>query len=220
MSQAMSPGTGPTAPPSAPRPTAFIVGTFVLSTLIGVVVLVAGLNGGFPGVIPGSHVGTGVRGPPPPCEGQNRPGPYTFSFVAGSGGGYTYNGTHPGPCVSVWIGSQVTVDFSVAPDAGQNHSWILVNASNASTALSTPAFPGAGLTGADRFVGLTPGTSMVFHFNVTAVGSYQYICEVTGHYDFGMHGWFNVTPSPLVPGTTASPPQFVGGTPLLSARRA
>ncbi|MCI4333452.1 MAG: hypothetical protein L3K01_07015 [Thermoplasmata archaeon] len=219
MSSTMPLGNGPTAPPSPPRPTAFIVGAFAISTIIGVLVLAVGLNGGFPGVIPGSHVGTGVASPPR-CEGQNRPGPYTFSFVAGLGGGFDYNGTHPGPCVSVWIGSPVTVEFSVAPDAGQNHSWVLVNASNASTALSTPAFPGAGLTGAARFAGLAPGTSMVFHFNVTAIGSYQYICEVTGHYDFGMHGWFNVTPSPVVPGGSATSPHGLSGTPVLGVRRA
>jgi hypothetical protein len=194
-----TPGLSSANPPTAdPRPTAFIVGAFVLASIVGGAVLWIGLSGDFPGTIPGSHIGTGAGPPPTPasCEGKDLLGNATFSFIAGGGGGFWFNGTHPGPCVAVVVGSSITVDFSVADDAGQNHSWVLVNASNASTALSTPAFPGAGFTGGARFMGIEPGSSTVFHFNATVVGSYQYICEMTGHYGKGMWGWFNVTSVP------------------------
>lgn len=195
-------GTAPTDSPVPARPTAFIVGTFVLAAVVGVVVLALGLSGAFPGVIPGSHAGNGVTAPPV-CQGNDGLGNYTFAFVAGAAGGFWFNGTHPGPCVTVQVGSRITVDLSVAADAGQNHSWVLVNASNASTAVSTPVFAGAGMTGAARFMGIAPGTSMVFHFNASSVGVYQYICEMTGHYAFGMFGWFNVTAHPMPPATIA-----------------
>ncbi|MCI4357100.1 MAG: hypothetical protein L3K18_08200 [Thermoplasmata archaeon] len=185
------------SPPQPPptRATGFIVGLFVFSLLIGVVVLYLGLSGGLGGPIPGTHPGNGISGPPSPtsCEGKDKLGNFTFSFVAGIRGSFSYNGSHPGPCVAVVVGSHVTVKFSVAEDAGQNHTWVLVNASNASTALSQPAFPGAGFSGPQRFVGIAPGEAKTFQFNATTVGAYQYICEVSGHYDVGMWGWFNVT---------------------------
>jgi FtsP/CotA-like multicopper oxidase with cupredoxin domain len=199
MSQATPPSLGTTTSPTS-RPTGFVVGAFVLATLVGVSVLYLGLNGGFGGTIPGSHTGPpqapGGRGPDlAACEGKDRLGTFTFSFVAGSGGTTKFNGTSPGPCVAVAVGSQVTVNFSVASDAGANHSWVLVEAANASSAVSTPVFPGAGFTGADRFMGIAPGAWLVFHFNATAAGTYQYICEMSGHYALGMYGWFYVSAS-------------------------
>ncbi|MCI4370783.1 MAG: hypothetical protein L3J81_05600, partial [Thermoplasmata archaeon] len=166
MSPATPISSSPSPPTTSARPTAFIVGAFVLASVIGGTVLYIGLTSGFPGTIPGSHIGSGITAPPNPasCQGRDRLGNDTFAFVAGGGGGFWFNGTHPGPCVAVVVGSQITVDFSVAADAGQNHSWVLVNASNASSALSTPAFPGAGLTGVARFMGIAPGSSLVFHF--------------------------------------------------------
>jgi hypothetical protein len=213
MSTATPIASSPTAPPGAPSATAFIVGAFVLSAIVGGAVLYIGLSGDFPGTIPGSHIGTGASGPPSPasCEGRDKLGNDTFSFIAGGGGGFWFNGTHPGPCVAVVVGSSITIDFSVADNAGQNHSWVLVNASNASAAVSTPAFPGAGFTGAARFMGIGPGASLVFHFNATAVGAYQYICEMTGHYSQGMWGWFNVTSAPIPPAVSHAETPLVGG---------
>ena len=187
------------------RTSAFIVGIFVISSVIGAIVLYAGASGAWGGEIPGTYHGA-PPGPPHPltsCEGKDRKGTFSFSFVGGVGGGYNFNGTHPGPCVAVVVGSTITVNFSVAADAGTTHTWVLVNAANASTALATPVFPGAGFTGASRFMGIGPSAYMVFHFNATAAGSYQYICEMTGHYAGGMWGWFNVTALPA--STTAVP---------------
>jgi len=196
----------PSVPAPPGRPTAFIFGAFVLSAIIGVAVLYFGLTGGLGGPIPGAHAGSGPAPPPDyaACQGHDGRGTFNFSFVAGTGGVVAFNGTHPGPCVAVVVGSSVTVNFSVAADAGSNHSWVLVNASNASTALSPPAFAGAGLTGGERFAGIPPGTSKVFHFNASSVGAYKYICEVSGHYDQGMWGWFYVT-SASGPPSAASP---------------
>jgi hypothetical protein len=182
-------------PVSSTRPTGFIVGVFAFSLVIGVVVLALGLSGGLGGSIPGTHPGSGSSGPPSPasCEGKDKLGNFTFSFIAGIRGSVSFNGSHPGPCVAVLVGSHVTVEFSVAQSAGQNHTWVLVNASNASTAVSQPAFPGAGFSGPTRFMGIGPGESKTFQFYATVVGSYQYICEMSGHYAMGMWGWFNVT---------------------------
>jgi plastocyanin len=193
------------APATLDRTTGFIVGTFVLASVIGGAVLYFGLVGDIGSPIPGSYPGSGhaaAAPSPASCEGKDQKGNFTFYFVAGKGGSLTFNSTHPGPCVDVVVGSLITVNFSVAADAGTTHTWVLVNASNASTALSTPAFPGAGMTGAQRFQGIGPGESIVFHFNATAVGSYQYICEMPGHYAAGMWGWFNVTSAPATTALT------------------
>jgi plastocyanin len=220
MSQPTGPGPTPPTPPRPSRPTAFIVGAFVVAALVGGAVLYIGITGGFGGVIPGSHKGSG--GPSGPnlanCEGKDKLGTFTFSFVGGPGGSTTFNGSQPGPCVAVVVGSKITVDYSVAADAGQNHSWVLVDAANASTALSTPVFPGAGFTGAVRFTGLAPGGSIVFHFNATAVGNYQYICEIATHYDLGMHGWFNVTAQPTTSVAPSTAPHVVLSVPTMFAR--
>ena len=211
MSQAVPVGATTSVSPPPSRPTAFIVGAFVLATALGGAVLYVGLNGDFGGVIPGSHTGHGGSDLGY-CEGKDRLGNFTFSFVGGVGGTTTFNGTRPGPCVAVEVGSTITVNFSVAADAGQSHTWVLVNAANASTALSTPVFPGAGFTGSERFMGIAPGAFAVFHFNATAVGTYQYICEMAGHYALGMYGWFNVTalPPPTQVHAQGSPSQSFG----------
>jgi FtsP/CotA-like multicopper oxidase with cupredoxin domain len=184
-------------------PTAFIVGAFVLSAILGGAVLYLGLAGDLGSGIPGAHTGSGPTPAPTglaACEGRDRMGTFTFSFVAGLDGKFTFNGTSPGPCVAVIVGSNITVRLSVAADAGTNHTWVLVNASNASTAMSTPAFAGAGMTGAERFMGIAPGNSTTFHFVASVAGTYQYICEMTGHYAAGMWGWFNVTSGPATSG--------------------
>jgi plastocyanin len=189
---------------------AFILGVFVISAVIGGAVLALGLAGSFPGYIPGSHLGTGNHPASiTACEGADQKGNFTFSFVAGRNGGLWFNGTRPGPCVAVAVGSSITVQFSVAANAGTNHSWVLVNASNASTALSTPAIRGAGLTGAQRFLGIAPGANATFRFNVTVAASYQYICEMPGHYAAGMWGWFNVTATPATSALIAHAPSPV-----------
>jgi hypothetical protein len=209
MSQPTGPAPIPPTPSPPSRPTVFIVGAFVLAAVVGGAVLYIGLTGGFGGVIPGSHTGSGGPGGPNPanCQGKDTLGTFTFSFVGGPRASTSFNGSHPGPCVAVVVGSKITVEFSVATDSGQNHSWVLVDAANASTAVSTPVFAGAGFTGAARFIGIAPGASIVFHFNATAIGSYQYICEMMGHYATGMYGWFNVTaqPTPSAAHATAAP---------------
>lgn len=68
------------------------------------------------------------------------------------------------------------------------------------------AFPGAGFSNATRFSGLAPGSQAEFSFWTNATGSYRYICEVPGHYEAGMFGFFNVSahPAAAVPSGRAS----------------
>ncbi|MCI4327450.1 MAG: plastocyanin/azurin family copper-binding protein [Thermoplasmata archaeon] len=208
-----------TAPAS---PTAFIVGAFALAAILGGAVLYLGLAGDLGSGIPGAHTGSGPSPAPTglaACEGRDRMGNFTFSFVAGLGGTYTFNATSPGPCVAVVAGSSITVRFYVAGDAGSNHTWVLVNASNASKAMSTPAFAGAGMTGAERFMGIAPGNMTTFHFVAGVAGTYQYICEMPGHYAAGMWGWFNVTTAPATTGAPRLGPLPTGSAePLASVR--
>lgn len=201
-----TPGPNATSPPKDGSPWGFIVGIFVVGAVIGAVVLALGLAGAFPGSIPGSRLGTGNHPEPlTSCEGGDQQGNFTFTFVAGMNGGLWFNGSRPGPCVAVAAGSSITVGFSVAANAGTNHSWVLVNASNASSAVSTPALPGAGLTGAQRFMGIAPGSNVTFHFDVPVAADYQYICEMSGHYAAGMWGWFNVTATPATSSVVPHP---------------
>ncbi len=146
-----------------------------------------------------------TRNPGSGCEGGGGTGPFHFVFVGGVGGRLDFNGTVPGPCVLVANGSHVQVTFEVALDAGVNHSWVLVPALASDSAL--PAFPGAGFSGPSRFVGIAPGAEANFSFQVTQAGSYRYVCEVPGHAEAGMYGWFNVTGT--VPPASAGVRHFI-----------
>ncbi len=213
------------APPSArtaPRtPWRFIVVAVVAAAAIAAVIGYLGVTGQLGGVIPGtSHTGSGT---PARCEGNVGAGPFHFTFVSGVHGGYNFNGTVPGPCVLVLVESNITVTFENSPDAGLAHSWVLIPAGG--TATSLPAFPGAGFANATRFSGIPPGARATFTFTASSAGSYQYICEVTGHYDLGMHGWFNVTATKVTAdGTNGEGAAqlggvgIAGGTPIAETR--
>ncbi len=139
-------------------------------------------------------VGKGTSTPATVCQGGAAAGNYHFSFVGGIptvNNGINFNGTIPGPCVMVGNGSHVTVHYQVDAQSPLNHSWVLIPANG--TATSLPAFPGAGFSNNTRFTGIPPGSSVVFSFWTNQSGSYKYICEVYGHYDAGMYGWFNVS---------------------------
>ncbi len=193
----------PPAPPKAPpRPNTFLIALVVVAVVVASVVGYLGISGKLGGGIPGTKPGSGSSGANPAlCEGKGGTGPFFFSFVGGVGGtggansGLNFNGSSPGPCVDVAVGSSVTVNFTVASDAGMNHSWTVVNYTGAtSIATEGPAFPGAGLSAlSERQNGTAPGRSNEFEFTAERTGSFRYICEMPGHYAAGMWGWFNVT---------------------------
>jgi len=134
---------------------------------------------------------------PAACEGADGLGTFHFLFIAGEpnvNSGINFNGSLPGPCVLVANGSHVLVTFQVSPQSPFNHSWEVIPANG--TATSLPAFPGAGFSNATRFSGLAPGSQAEFSFWTNATGSYRYICEVPGHYEAGMFGFFNVSAHP------------------------
>lgn len=200
--------------PGAPEPGpasswTFVVVAFVVSAAIGGVVVFLGVTGQIGGGIVGGTSRTGGSGGGPSpyagCEGFGRAGPYDFALVAGEGGTFTFNGTSPGPCLAVDYRSTVTVDFSVAADAGANHSFVVINTSAALD--SPPAFAGAGPSNATRLSGFAPGTHIAFTFVAAAVGSYRYLCEVPGHEAAGMFGSLYVL---VPPGAAAVPPGSSG----------
>ncbi len=124
---------------------------------------------------------TGGGGPPcPTC--------YSFSVVAGIGGTLSFNGSVPGPAMTVPLGSQVTVTLIVSTEATGPHSWKLVARNGTSS--SAVVFPGANTT--NPSVGTAPGGSATASFTASAAGSYKYICGVDSHY-VEMWGYFNVT---------------------------
>ena len=182
----------------------------VASAAVAAIVGYLGITGGLGGPIPGTEPGNGATTPPPPrttpCEGGGTGGSHWFDFVGGASSTNQWiniNGSLPGPCVLVAVDSTITVVFSVGAHSPLNHSWVLVNASANSSAL--PAFPGAGFSNSTRFTGVAPGGSVTFHFDATRAGSYRYICEVPGHDDAGMWGWFNVTASSSHASAVAAP---------------
>jgi hypothetical protein len=160
---------------------------------------------------------------PTACEGADGLGTFHFLFIGGEpnvNSGINFNGSVPGPCVLVANGSHVFVTFQVSPQSPLNHSWVLIPANG--TATSLPAFPGAGFSNATRFSGLAPGSQAEFSFWTNTTGSYRYICEVPGHYEAGMYGFFNVSahPAPAVPVGDALPlpPSGHAGTPKAEVR--
>lgn len=119
----------------------------------------------------------------PPC-----PTCYSFSVVAGIGGTLTFNGTVPGPTMTVPLDAHVSVRLIVDPAATDPHSWMLVPLNGTSS--SVVVFPGANTT--NPSVGLTAGASQTISFVADAAGTYKYICGVDTHYVY-MWGHFNVT---------------------------
>lgn len=119
----------------------------------------------------------------PPC-----PTCFSFSVVAGIGGSLTFNGTTPGPTMTVPRGARVAMTLVVSSAASGPHSWMLV-ALNGNPS-SPVVFPGANTT--DPSVGISPGGSQTISFTASAAGSYEYICGVDSHY-VDMWGRFNVT---------------------------
>jgi hypothetical protein len=166
-------------------------------------------SGPTPGNESGTTGGAPTAGPlPAACEGKGALGNFTFSLEASSGpanGGRNFNGTVPGPCLAVAVGSNVTIVFSVASGGAANHSWVLIAPGGSATSL--PAFPGAGSANGTRLTGIAPGGSMTFHFRPTATGADRYISEVAGDYKAGMWGLFNVTadPATAVDGEAGAP---------------
>ncbi len=119
----------------------------------------------------------------PPC-----PSCYSFTVIAGLDGTLTFNGTTPGPAMTVPRDAQVTVTLLVSSAASGPHSWMLVPLGGTSS--SAVVFPGANTT--DPSVGTSPGGSATARFTASASGTYQYVCGVDSHY-VDMWGYFNVT---------------------------
>jgi plastocyanin len=110
-----------------------------------------------------------------------------FILIAGEQDSLTFNGTSPGPSLSVPLGSFVWVTFEVSPSAGITHSWVLIPLNG--TEDSPPVFPEA--SSPDPHAGSPPGSSTNLSFLAERAGSYRYICEMPGHYAAGM--WRNFT---------------------------
>ena len=182
----------PDYPTSFHRPWGFVVPVITVAAAAAVVVAYLGLTGTIGGTIPGTRSAPSGGGSSlASCEGKDRFGAFHFTFIAGVGGGYNFNGTQPGPCVAVQVNSSVNVTFQVSVASPVNHSWVLIPAGASSASL--PAFPGAGYNTSLRTTGIPPGAQANFSFQVTRLGLFQYICEVPGHEALGMVGWFNVT---------------------------
>jgi uncharacterized cupredoxin-like copper-binding protein len=119
----------------------------------------------------------------------------SFSIVAGLNGTLTFNGTVPGPSMTVSNGTKVSVAFTVSNKSTGNHSWILVpgNATNSSVPNYTPVFTNA--SSPSPTTGTAPNKTVWINFTANRTGNYKYISEVNSDYKDGMWGWFNVTAS-------------------------
>lgn len=108
----------------------------------------------------------------------------------GTAGGFNFNGEAKGAMVvTVPTGWKVTVHYSnkgVLP-----HSAAIVTNATA----TSPAFPGAGLSGASLTSGIPSGSSATFSFTTGAAGTYRIACLVPGHEALGMWDVFKVTTS-------------------------
>lgn len=115
-----------------------------------------------------------------------------FYIIAGPGGQLDFNGTVPGPSITVSNNTEVWITFTVSPEAGITHSWSVVPANATGQDPNyRPVFKNASTP--DPTIGQPIGSVTQIYFNVTKVGSFKYICEVPEHFESGMWGWFNVT---------------------------
>lgn len=141
------------------------------------------------------HGSTGPQLPPK--------GPYEHFTVTGEGD-ITFNGTRPGPAMTAPDNTTVWVTFTVSSTSSIAHSWVLVpgnTSHNLTTPDITPVFANA--TSPNPTVGSAPGHTDQIVFKVTKPGTYLYICEVPGHFQEGMYGYFNVTASNITSNATA-----------------
>lgn len=170
----MEPGPPEVQGPAAPRPP---LGWRLLLALA--VLVVAGLL-----------VLAAAQFPPrtAPPFGTPCPTCRSFSVVAGIGGTLSFNGSVPGPAMTVPVGSIVSVQLIVDPAASGPQSWMLVPSGGTSS--SAVVFPGANTT--NPSVGTAPGSSATATFSASAAGSYRYVCGVDAH-SVDMWGYFNVT---------------------------
>jgi hypothetical protein len=166
--------------PRSRRVRVVLAGAVALVVVIGIVATAAYLGLGpfarSPG-FPGGNGGTN------PCAAAA-----FFSVVAAVGESLTFNGTTPGPAMTVANHTLVCVKLSVDPAAGISHSLKIVVFGG--TASSPTAFPGANTT--DPTIGTQPGASETIHFIASPAGAYRYLCGVDGHAST-MWGYFNVT---------------------------
>jgi hypothetical protein len=158
-----------------------LIGAVALVVVVAVVAATAYLGLGPFARAPGPPGGNG--GGTNPCAGAA-----FFSVVAAVGGTLTFNGTTPGPAMTVGNQTTVCVKLSVDPAAGVTHSFKIVAFSG--TASSPTAFPGANTT--DPTIGTQPGASQTIRFVASPAGAYKYLCAVDGH-AATMWGYFNVT---------------------------
>jgi len=172
--------------------------------MAGIVVIVVGvIFAGINFTAPHSVAPSGPKVPPP--------APYEhFDITAGVGGNLDFNGSTPGPSITAPNNTYVWLSFTVASDAGVQHSWVLVpsNVSKVSAPDYTPVFAGASTP--DPTAGSPIGSTTQLVFKVDKVGSYIYICEVPGHFEAGMWGWFNVTASNTTNATSINGPLSSG----------
>ncbi|HEV2316267.1 MAG TPA: hypothetical protein VGV89_01660 [Thermoplasmata archaeon] len=155
---------------------------------------------GFTGQLGAGIVGTEHGSPPAPppltaCQGHGALGSFHFQIVAGPKGTFTFNGSSPGPCFAVAVGSTVVMEFQVAHDASALDSWELIAGTGPTD--QAPVFPGAGWSDSTRFSGLGAGGTTNFTFHATTAGQYRYVSEVGNHAAVGEWGSFNVTTSAL-----------------------
>lgn len=194
---------GAASAPSASR--SFVLAAFVLGAILTAVVGYWGISGGLDGGVPGNqHLPLSSPTPPRDCQGHGALGHFHFTLIAGVKGTETFNGSSPGPCFAVAVGSVVNLTFYVNLGAFHQDSWVLIPGTGPTDQL--PVFAGAGPSDTSRLDGLHPGQNQSYTFTASAAGAYRYVSEVDDHAAVGMWGAFNVTSSPLEAGPALGAP--------------
>lgn len=145
-------------------------------------------------VIAAAFVAYNLQAAPSSTGGFKPPAaPYRHFSLTGEND-LTFNGTSPGPTITIPNNTVVWITFTVPSTSGVSHSWVVVNGS-ANHNLTSPTYPPvfSNASTPDPTHGTAPGHTDQVVFTASAVGSYLYICEVPGHFESGMFGYFNVT---------------------------
>jgi FtsP/CotA-like multicopper oxidase with cupredoxin domain len=193
----------PATVPAPPTPRSFVLAVFIAGAVLTALVGYLGLSGTLGAGIVGNE---SAHAPPPvpltSCQGKGAEGNFHFIVVAGLKGSETFNGSSPGPCIAVAVGSTVEVTFEVSSEARSPDSWVLIPGEGATNV--PPVFAGAGPSSGSRLTGLFPGGSVNYTFNASVAGDYRYVSEVGDHARVGMWGPLNVTSSSLTVGASLS----------------
>ena len=116
------------------------------------------------------------------------------SFAGSTAGGVSATEMDFSITLSSSTGTAGPVTFNITNQGPSTHEFVVIQTDDAPDALSVKngTVDESGLTIVDENEAVVPGTTVPLSVNLKA-GSYVIICNVSGHYQSGMHTGFTVS---------------------------